>query len=277
MEGLYTALVTPFTPEGDLDERGLRENIDFQIANGIDGLVALGTTGEAPTLTEEEKERVVQIAVEETRARVPLFVGTGSNSTRETLRRSKRAEELGADGLLIISPYYNKPTQEGLYRHFCAVADACSLPIMLYNHPGRTGITFELATLERLAVLPQVVGIKECGGKVGEIHAAIPQWSIMSGDDSQALQCLKEGAKGLISVLSNLMPKEMKLYLKGAIDLKQFIRATTLETNPIPIKAMMAAAGMAAGPTRLPLCDLREENQREIEGLCFSQSFKIHY
>lgn len=276
MQGLYTAIITPFTPDGlGLDEAGLRENIAFQLQNGVDGIVALGTTGEAPTLSSEEKERVIAIAVEEIGGRVPLYVGTGSYSTAETIRQTKRAEALGADGALIITPYYNKPSQEGIYRHFSAVANETGLPIMLYNHPGRTGSSIELATLQRLAANRQIIGVKETSGKVsavGEICAALPHFIVMSGDDPLGVESIRLGAKGVISVLGNLLPKEVgMLYREQSEELKNalqpFMDLIFIETNPVPIKAMMERAGRAAGPVRLPLCALSEENQKLINEL----------
>lgn len=271
MRGLYTAIITPFKRDGSLDAEGLRENIAFQLESGVDGIVALGSTGEAATLTPEEKERVIVIAGEEIKGRVPLMVGTGCFSTAETVKRTKRAQALGADFALIITPYYNRPTQEGIFRHYSEVTKECDLPVMLYNNPGRTATALELATIERLAALPGIIGIKESSGSiemVKEIVQALPGFIVMSGDDNLALESLKAGALGLISVLGNLMPKEVRALLEGQpVDLTPFINATRLESNPIPIKAMMEEAGMRAGPTRLPLCELHECNRQAIKQL----------
>ncbi len=267
MQGLYTALVTPFTPDGSaIDERGFRENIAFQLESGVDGLVVLGSTGEAAALSSEERELVIKIARAETKGKVPLLVGTGCPSTAETLHNTRRAQALGADAALIVTPYYVRPTQEGIYRHFSFVAKECPLPIMVYNNPGRAGVAIELETLKRLAAVPGIFGIKESSGRVEmvqEICEALPGFTVMCGDDNLARESIKRGAKGLISVLGNLLPKEI---LQG-LDLAPFIKATGLETNPIPIKAMMQMMGMAAGPTRLPLCELQEKNLLAIEQL----------
>lgn len=271
MQGLYTALITPFVADGSkVDEEGLRKNIAFQLENGIDGLLVLGSTGEAAVLAPEERDLVIKIARAETKGKVPLLVGTGCPSTRETLHLTRRAQELGADAAMIITPYYIRPTQEGIYRHFAHIVKECSLPVMIYNNPSRAGTSIELATLQRLAALTGICGIKESSGKVEmvrEIGAALPAFTVMSGDDCLAQESLKRGAKGHISVLSNLLPKEMKAYCRGEIDLSPFIKAIGIETNPTPIKAMMQLKGMAAGPTRLPLCELQESSRRHIERL----------
>lgn len=284
VSGVYTALVTPFLADGTFDEQGLRHNIRYQISFGIEGLVPLGTTGEAPTLSSNEKERVIQIAVEEGKGKAIIMVGTGSYSTQQAIENSLKAERLGADSVLVVSPYYNKPTQEGVYLHFKAIHDAISIPIVVYNIQGRTGMNIQTSTLRRLAQLPRIVGVKEASGNFNQINEVIEvmrrerkDFSVMSGDDANTFPLMALGGNGIISVVSNLIPHHIKqlvtLLSEGDYEqarvlhyqLMPIFRDAFIETNPIPIKAAMTFAGMPAGGCRLPLCDLLPENRKVIQ------------
>lgn len=286
VQGVHTAIITPFDEMGRLDEEGLRQNIRYQISNGIDGIVALGTTGESPTLTAQERERVIRISVEEVKGKVPLMVGTGSYATQQTIENTRQAALLGADMALIVSPYYNKPTQEGLFRHYKAVAEATPLPIIVYNIQGRTGQNIQNDTLKRLADIPTIIGVKEASGNITQIGEVIemiakhkPGFSVLSGDDSLTLPVMALGGDGVISVISNLVPDQVKAMLQSIAQgnwneareihyrLMPLIRAAFMETNPIPIKAAMNIMGMASGTCRLPLCELLPENEKKLRAL----------
>lgn len=279
IQGTFTALISPFV-DNVLDEEGLAQNIHFQIDKGIHGLVVLGTTGEAATLSKEEQERVISIAVQEANGKVPVWVGTGSNCTRTTIAKTARALDLGANGALIVTPYYNKPTQEGIFLHFEAIASAVPIPIIVYNIPSRTGANIETSTLERIAAIPYIVGVKECSGNLVQtaeiIHSIGRQrndFAVLSGDDLLAFPMISLGASGLISVASNLIPAEVSTLvnaaLEGSIEKAREIHFTLfplfksffIETNPIPIKAAMAHYGMPAGNCRLPLTKLSPDNE----------------
>lgn len=286
ISGAYTVLVTPFDAEGQLDEEGFRKNIRFQIANGVDGLVALGTTGEAPTLTHAEKEQVMHIARQETRGKCHFMVGTGSYSTQQTIENTLAAQEAGADSVLVVTPYYNKPTQEGLYQHFSALANAVKLPIVIYNIQGRTGQNLHTDILKRLAAIENIVGVKEASGNVIQMMEVVenilsirPDFSIMSGDDALTYPLIMLGGHGIYSVLGNLMPRQIKNLCDAALfgdytqaralhyELLPYMRSIFIETNPIPIKAAMNIAGHAAGPCRLPLCELSKENFEKLQDM----------
>ncbi len=278
MQGLITALITPFCDDTSLDEAGLRSLIHRQLEAQVDGIVVLGTTGEAPTLSAEEATRVIQIAVEEAKDRTQIIVGTGSNSTQQTIESTQRAHDLGADAALVVTPYYNKPTQEGLFQHFSLIAEQGDLPLILYHHPGRCGISLEVETLRKLAPLKNIAAIKEASGSiqtVSEFIAACPELPLFSGDDSMTLPTRSLGGDGVISVLSNLYPIEMRqlcyLPLDEAIDLHydllDFFLASCLESNPIAIKAMMRHCNLPAGPCRLPLCGPSPTNNTYLENL----------
>lgn len=280
IEGAITAMVTPFRQDGSLDIEGLKKNVEFQIAQGISGLVPLGTTGESPTITEEERKAVITAVVEAARRRVPVIVGTGTNSTATTIEHTRKAKELGADAVLIVSPYYNKPTQEGLYRHFKAVADAVDIPIIIYNIKGRTAVNIETATMERFKGIKNLVGVKEASGDMSQMKDVIAKmpkdFVVLSGDDNMTLELIKAGGVGVISVISNLLPRKVadlcayamqKKYAEAeevSAYLSPLFKAAFIETNPIPIKEAMAMAGMPAGPLRLPLCELRPENRETL-------------
>lgn len=286
LRGVFTAMVTPFDDQGNLDEEGLYQNLMHQLEGGVDGLVPLGTTGEAPTLSREEQERVVNIVIKEAKGKLPIIVGTGSYSTKTTIENTLKAEEMGADYALIVSPYYNKPTQEGLYRHFTTIANATSLPIIVYNIQGRTGQNIQTDTLKRIADHPRIVGVKEASGSIAQIGEVIemivhqrPDFCVLSGDDANTLPLMALGGHGIISVISNLVPKQVKALVqaieRGDYDLARemhyqmmpLVRGAFLETNPMPIKAAMSFCGMAAGECRLPLCDLSAENQKKLHAI----------
>jgi 4-hydroxy-tetrahydrodipicolinate synthase len=288
-EGLFTALITPFLREGGLDEEGLRHLIHRQIQAGVDGILLLGTTGEAATLNDAEQARVIQIGVEETRGQTRLIIGTGSNSTSAAIEKTRRAHALGADAALVIAPYYNKPTQEGLYLHYQAISSSTSLPLIIYNHPGRTGVNIETATLYKIATLPSVVGIKECSGNFTQVSDLLSSLSlpILSGDDPLALPLIALGCRGLISVASNLFPERLVSLVSAASmgqlesaqalhkELHPFFRLCFIETNPIPIKHALNLASLPAGPCRLPLSPLKPAHQESLQRYLFSEAARL--
>jgi len=273
LQGALTALVTPFRDDA-VDHDALRRNVDFQIEHGIDGLVPVGTTGESPTLSHDEHDAVIATTVDQAAGRVPVIAGTGSNATSEALRLTRHAKQVGADAALMVNPYYNKPSQEGLYRHFMCVADQVDLPIVLYNIPGRTNVTMAPDTVERLSHHPNIVGIKEATGSLdiaSDIAArtAPNTFTIVSGDDSLTLPLMAVGGQGVISVLSNLIPDRIKALATAALagdfaaarqhhlDLFPLCRSMlSLATNPVPIKTAMHLAGTDTGDLRLPLCPM---------------------
>ena len=279
--GIHTAIVTPFR-NGALDEDALRKIIDLQFAGGVQGIVPCGTTGESPTLDYEEHDRVIKLSVEFAKKRGLVIAGTGSNSTREAIEMTQQAEAAGADAALLVAPYYNKPTQEGLFRHFKAIADSTKLPLMLYSIPGRCGIKIGLDTLVRLAsACPNIRAIKEAGGapdRVSQMKMLLPaDFEILSGDDSLTLPFMSVGACGIVSVAGNLIPGEMaqmvQLALKGQWAEAQKIHAKfnplfsaflKLSTNPIPIKTAMALKGICGGELRLPMCEMGEAQVAEL-------------
>jgi 4-hydroxy-tetrahydrodipicolinate synthase len=283
LKGIYTALVTPFK-NGKLDEKAFKDLIGFQLKGGINGVVPCGTTGEAPTLSYEEHEKVIELAVKYVNGKVPVIAGTGSNSTKEAIELTAGAKKLGANFCLLTTPYYNKPTQEGLYQHFKAIAEAVNIPLILYNIPGRTGINMTPETIFRLSRIKNIVGIKEAAGsltQVSDIYRLTKgTFTILSGDDNLFLPMMSVGAVGVISVLSNIMPKEMQsLYRAFLIDkdikkamnihtrLMPLFQGIFVETNPIPIKEAMAYMGMLKKEFRLPLCPLSDGNGKFIKGL----------
>jgi 4-hydroxy-tetrahydrodipicolinate synthase len=282
-EGVFTALVTPFTEEGKIDEQALRRLVDFQIEEGIDGLVPVGTTGESPTLGAEETEAVIRITVEQARGRVPVIAGAGSNSTDKAIHLAAAAKKLGATASLQVAPYYNKPTAEGFYRHFTAIADAVDLPMVVYNIPGRTGKNIENSTMLRLAGHRNIVAVKEASGDVSQMMNLIAQkpaaFAVLSGDDNLAFPLIALGGKGVISVASNLVPGRMKEMVSAALQgkwdkarelhykLLPLFKAIFIETNPIPIKAALAMKGLMKEVYRLPMCPLAEENRKTLAGV----------
>jgi len=287
LRGAYTALATPMNPDGSVDFDGFRTLVRFQIEKGIDGLVPLGTTGETPTLERDEQDRLIAISVEEAARRLPVIVGVGSNSTAHTVANAKRARELGADGVLVVTPYYNKPTNEGIYRHFAAVADATDAPILIYNIASRSAKNIDVPTLDRLSLIPTVAGVKEASGDIGQIgdiirEVAAPRaaegrfFAVLSGDDSFTLPLCALGGDGVVSVVSNLVPERVAALAAACLagDFKRarqlhyallpLFKGAFVETNPIPIKAAMGWAGLPAGPTRLPLCEMEKANEAKL-------------
>jgi 4-hydroxy-tetrahydrodipicolinate synthase len=279
-EGVLTALVTPFRDD-EIDETALRALVERQIEAGIDGLVPCGSTGESATLSHAEHRRVVEIVVHATRGRVPVVAGAGSNNTREAIELTLYAKEAGADGALLISPYYNKPTQEGLFLHYAEIARRTAFPLVLYNIPGRTASNMLPATVARLADLEQVVGIKEASGDLTQMSEVIERcpegFSVLSGDDALTLPILAIGGKGVISTTSNVAPTEMvslvRSFRAGDPDtarrchqrLLPLFDVLFVETNPIPVKAALQLAGAIGPEIRLPLTPLTEPNRERLQ------------
>ncbi len=278
--GVYTALVTPFTKYGLVDQEALKDIIEFQIASGVDGLVPCGTTGESPTLSHSEHDRVIADTVAISDGRVPVIAGTGSNATSEAVRLSRHAESAGVDALLLVNPYYNKPTQKGLYLHFRTIADSVKIPCIVYNIKGRTGVNVETDTLVKLANdCPNIVAVKEASGSLDQMKDVIARtpddFSVLSGDDNMALSLIESGGDGVISVASNLLPAHMMEMIHAGLDgdfvkgrelesaLSSFFGACFIETNPIPIKTAMSHYGWCEEEFRLPMCSLENEAHRE--------------
>jgi len=279
--GSFVALVTPFK-NGKVDEKGLVDLIEWQIRNGTHGIVPCGTTGESATLSHEEHTQVVKLVVDATKKRVPVVAGTGSNSTTEAIRLTREAQEVGADGALMISPYYNRPTQEGIYQHYKAVAQAVpGFPIIFYNIPGRTGSNIEPTTMARLAEIDNIAGVKEAAGSIDQVlnirHACGDKLAILSGEDSLTFSMMSLGGKGVISTIANVVPREMadlanacfaKQWEKGAqiqLQLIPLIRALFIETNPIPLKTALALMGKCTLELRLPLVSMAEGNLAKLK------------
>ncbi len=278
--GAGVAIITPFNEDGSINFEGLGTNIDYQIENGTDAIIICGTTGEASTMTEAEHLECIRYAVERTNKRVPVIAGTGSNDTRTAIELSVEAEKLGADGLLLVTPYYNKTTQAGLIKHFTMIADSVNIPIILYNIPGRTGMGFTVDTLKVLAEHKNIVAVKEASGNISytaQVAAAVgDKMDIYSGNDDIIVPMMALGAKGVISVLSNIMPKEThemcQLCLDNnfapAIEMQvkylEVINNLFIEVNPIPVKAAMNMMGMPSGSLRMPLVDMGEANAEKL-------------
>jgi 4-hydroxy-tetrahydrodipicolinate synthase len=269
--GALSAIVTPFR-DGEIDERALRDHIEWQIQSGIDGIVPCGSTGESATLTHAEHDRVIKITIEQTRRRVPVVAGTGSNSTAEAIRLTTAAREMGADGALMLSPYYNKPTQEGIFRHYKTIATAVDLPIIVYNIPGRTASNIAPETFARLCEIRNIVGIKEASGSMDQIsdirRLCGDRLTILSGDDSLVVPIMALGGKGVIATTSNVMPKEMHDLAAAGLagdftrareihyKMLPLMRTLFIETNPIPVKQALAFMGRCANELRMPLCPM---------------------
>ena len=278
-QGAITAIITPFR-NGRLDLPALRKLVAFQIRNGISGIVPCGTTGESATLSFEEHEKVIQVVIEAARGKVPVIAGTGSNNTKEAVILTRYARKAGADAALVITPYYNKPTQKGLVAHFRAIAEEVNIPIILYNVPGRTGVNMTAETVVRLAEVKNIVGVKEASGNLSqicEILRAVPEdFSVLLGDDAFYFPMLALGAKGVISVVSNVAPREMadlyKAYVAGDIAqarklhfrLWPLMQTLFIETNPIPVKTAVAMMGMIKEEFRLPLCGMSDVNRKTL-------------
>ena len=278
--GTYTANVTPFK-NGQIDEDGFRKLIDFQIDNGVEGIVPVGTTGEAATLDYDEHLRVIEMAVQQAKGRCKIIAGTGSNSTAEAIELTQKAERLGINCALLASPYYNKPTQEGVYRHYRAIAESSSLSLMLYNVPGRTAGEIGIETCARLARDCQtIVAIKEAGGSTDRVSALKnvlpPEFAILSGDDSMTLPFMAVGAVGVVSVASNIIPKPMTELVNNFLGERptdsmrvhlryfQLFKDLFLESNPIPVKTALNLMGMIDAEFRLPLCEMGTANREQL-------------
>ena len=282
-KGCGTAMITPFQKDLSLDEQSLRKLIRRQIAGGINFLVPCGTTGESPTLSHEEHLRVVAITIEEARGKVPVLGGAGGYDTRKVIEMGREIERMGADGILSVTPYYNKPTQEGLYHHYKAIASAISLPIILYNVPPRTNVNIEPATLRRLSEIENIIGVKEASGNIAQMTQVIQQvpedFIVLSGDDALTLPLVAMGGRGLISVTSNEIPTEMTRLVQLCLDgefktarallrkLLPLIEVNFIETNPTPVKAGMAEMGLLEPVWRLPLVPPRRENVAKIRSV----------
>lgn len=278
--GAYVAIVTPFK-DGQVDEETLRSLIEFQIESGTQGIVPCGSTGESATLSHEEHRKVVAITVEQVKGRVPVVAGAGSNNTAEAIALTAFAKEAGADGALHITPYYNKPTQEGLFQHFKAIAEATSFPLVPYNIAGRTAINIEPVTMARIAELPEVKAVKEASGNIGQMAEIVnlcgDKMDLLSGDDNMLLPVLGIGGKGIISVINNVVPRDLLAVTsaweqgdvagaqKAYYKLLPLCKAMFIETNPIPVKRTMEILGQIPdGKCRLPLCDMSPANEEKL-------------
>ena len=269
--GALSAIVTPFS-DGAIDEVALRDLIESQIGAGVGGIVPCGSTGESATLSHLEHEQIIRITIEQTKKRVPVVAGTGSNSTAEAIRLTAAAREMGADGALLISPYYNKPTQEGIYKHYKMIAQSVDLPLLIYNIPGRTGSNILPETMGRLCEVRNIVGVKEASGsmdQISDIHRICgDRLTILSGDDSLTLPLMALGAKGVISVITNVMPREMGAMVSAALEgnytrareihyqMLPLMRALFIETNPIPVKHALSLLRKCSAEVRMPLTPL---------------------
>ena len=283
LKGSIVALITPFHADGSVNFEKIKELVNWHIAEGTDAILALGTTGESATMTHEEDDAVLRTVIETAAGRVPVIAGTGSNCTQTMVEKSQRAQRLGADALLLISPYYNKANVEGMVRHFSAVADTVDLPALLYNVPGRTGCSIPVEVVERLSVHPNIAGIKEASGDMSYAmkiaHCVNENFALWSGNDDITLPLLAAGGSGVISVWANVMPRvchEMVMdYLNGerqraletAVRYLPLANGLFMEVNPIPVKTAMNLMGMGMGPFRLPLCEMTEAHQTALAGL----------
>ncbi|MBN1872548.1 MAG: 4-hydroxy-tetrahydrodipicolinate synthase [Candidatus Omnitrophica bacterium] len=277
-KGSFVALVTPHRSDGSIDEKGFRELIEFQIQRGTHGIVPCGCTGEAATMTHDEQKRMIKIAVETVNKRVPVIAGAGSNNTVEAIDLTKFAKKSGADGALSITPYYNKPTPEGQYRHYASIAKAVDIPIMLYNVPSRTGISISPETVARLSEIDNIVAIKEASGSLDQVNQIISLCDIvvLSGDDSLTLPMMACGAKGVVSVAANIVPSDMANLVNYALNenfeearsihkrLTPLFKALFIETNPIPVKTALSLMNKIERQWRLPLCEMTSVNLQKL-------------
>ena len=280
-EGAGVALITPFKENGEVNFEKLEELVDEQIAGGTDAIIACGTTGESSTMTHEEDDEVIRFICKKVNHRIPVIAGTGSNCTREAVSKSIAAEKAGADGLLVVTPYYNKATQKGLIQHFTTIANAVSIPVILYHIPGRTGVTMKPETIVTLCrEVPNIVGVKEASGDFSAIaeimHLSGGEIDVYSGNDDQIVPLLAMGGKGVISVLSNVAPRQTHeicaSFFRGDVETSRrmqlealpLINALFCEVNPIPVKAAMNLMGKEVGPMRLPLTTMEEQNQERL-------------
>ncbi len=279
--GSIVALVTPFKSDGSVDLKALKNLVEFQIKNGTDAISPCGTTGEAPTLSDEEFEAVVGTVVETVKKRVPVIAGAGSNATAKAIKLSQKAEELGADGILSVGPYYNKPTQEGFYQHFKAIAESVEIPILLYNVPGRTGSNMETKTVVRLAKIPNIFGMKEASASIPQmmdlIRSKPDDFRVYSGDDAFTLPLVACGGDGIVSVAANEIPKQMKQLTEAALQgdytkacaihyrYLPLMNANFTESNPIPVKCALAMMGLIQENYRLPMIPISDENRKKLQ------------
>lgn len=279
-QGTGTALITPFKADGSVDEKALRRLVDFQIEGGVDMLLPCGTTGEGATLDADETDRVVEIVVEQSRRRVPVIAGAGSNSTAKAIQGTRRAKKAGADGVLSVGPYYNKPTQQGYYEHFKAIAESEDIPIIVYNVPGRTSGNIEAKTMLRLAEIRNIVAVKEASANLGQIMDIIREapkdFRVLSGDDAMALAIIAAGGDGVVSVVSNEAPGMMSAMINAALEgnlakarefhykLLPLMNANFIESNPIPVKAALAMMGLIEETYRLPLVRITPANREKL-------------
>ena len=296
--GAFTALITPMKENGDVDYDGFKRLVNFQLEEGIDGLVPLGTTGETPTLSDDEEEKLTRIALDEAKGKVPIVAGAGSNNTNDMLRYVKRAKDMGADAAMVVTPYYNKPNDDGLYRHFEAAA-GLGIPIIVYNIASRTGRNIPTALMEKIAAIPGIIGVKEASGDLGQMaevlqSIAFPRrggsnpFTVLSGDDAFTLPLIALGGNGIISVIANLVPARVKALTKACLagdfeegrkihfELLPLIKVAFIETNPVPIKKAMGWAGLPAGPVRLPLGKLDPKNEIPIKAVMQKLGMKVN-
>jgi 4-hydroxy-tetrahydrodipicolinate synthase len=279
-QGTGTAMVTPFTADGAIDEAALRRFVDFQIAGGVDMLLPCGTTGEGATLESDEADRVLSIVLDQTKKRVPVIFGAGSNSTKKAVQATERAKRLGADGVLSVGPYYNKPTQRGFQEHFKAVAEV-GLPVIVYNVPGRTGSNIEAATMLKMAEIPNIVAVKEASGNLNQMMEIIrsrpADFRVLAGDDWITMALIAAGGDGVVSVVSNEVPGPMSKMVDAALEgdfararelhykLLPLMNANFIESNPIPVKAVLAMMGLMAENYRLPMVPMAPPNRAQIQ------------
>ena len=290
LRGAFTAMITPMKEDGSIDYDGYRKLLRFQMEEGIDGLVPLGTTGETPTLDEDEEQRIIDVVMEEVRAfekaksvKVPVVLGAGSNNTRDAVRYTERAKKAGADAALVVTPYYNKPSSEGIFRHFEAVSRV-GIPILVYNIAGRTGKNIDTPTLSRIADLPNIAGVKEASGSISQMTDVIatikskhPDFAVLSGDDAMTLPLIACGGDGVVSVVSNAAPALVSEMVRAALSgdydaarkihyrLLPFFKAAFVDGNPTSIKYAMRVKGLPSGSVRLPLVDVHDEAKKIIE------------
>jgi 4-hydroxy-tetrahydrodipicolinate synthase len=292
--GAFTALVTPMTESGEVDYEGFRRLVQFQITEGIDGIVPLGTTGENPTLDDSEEDKLIEIAVKESSGKIQVIIGAGSNDTKHMIKYVERAKKMGADAALVVTPYYNKPNDDGLLLHFEAAAK-CGIPIIVYNIASRTGRNIQTSLMEKIAAIPGIAGVKESSGDINQMgdvikEIAIPdagKFSVLSGDDSFTLPLISMGGDGVISVLSNILPAKVKALTSCALEgnfekarslhyeLLPLMKALFIEANPIPIKQALVWAGLPAGPARLPLGKLSPASEEFLKKTMVSMGIQI--
>jgi 4-hydroxy-tetrahydrodipicolinate synthase len=292
--GAFTALVTPMTESGEIDYEGFRRLVQFQITEGIDGIVPLGTTGENPTLDDSEEDKLIEIAVKESKGKIQVIVGAGSNDTKHMIKYVERAKKKGADAALVVTPYYNKPNDDGLLRHFEAAAK-CGIPIIVYNIASRTGRNIQTSLMEKIAAIPGIAGVKESSGDINQMGDVINgiaiqsagKFSVLSGDDSFTLPLISMGGDGVVSVLSNILPAKVKALTSSALEgnfekarslhyeLLPLMKALFIETNPIPVKQAMVWVGLPAGPARLPLGKLSSVNEELLKKTILKMGIKI--